>query len=61
MKNAQLVKNYQYWNGLNEFYCKGNIMLGPNGFKAFCITWVIINLPAVALFFFTILVNNYKI
>lgn len=61
MKNAQLVKNYQYWNGQNEFYCKGKIMLGPKGLKAFTLTWMMINLPSVLFFIFTILVNNFKI
>ena len=61
MKNAQLIKNYQYWNGNNEFYCGGNVMLGPKGLRGFCMTWMMINFASVAFFIFTILVYIYKI
>ncbi len=61
MKNAQLIKNYQYWNGNNEFYCGGHLMLGPNGMRDFCFTFIFINFPSVALFIFTILVFIIKI
>ncbi len=51
-----LIRNYKYWNGYNQFYCDGKIMLGPNGLKLLLITLLLINIPIVLIFIFSILV-----
>jgi hypothetical protein len=52
----QVIKNYKYWSGYNEFYCNGRVMLGPRGLKTFSLTFLMINLPTIVIYVFAILV-----
>jgi hypothetical protein len=61
MKNVKFLRNFHYWNGFNEFYCKGHIMIGPNGIKIFSLTFSLINIPIGILYIFTILVLYYNL
>lgn len=57
----KIIRNYEYWQGHNEFYCKGKIMLGPNGCSKLIQITILINLPSVMFLLFTIWVNiNHK-
>ncbi len=59
--DKHLIRNYKYWSGLNEFYCNGKVMLGPDGLKIMIITLVSINLPVILIYIFTILVSYYNL
>jgi hypothetical protein len=61
LKDSNLIRNYKYWSGFNEFYCNGKIMIGPNGIKIFIITLASINLPILLIYIFTILVKYYNL
>ena len=54
--NYSIMRNFNYWSGYNEFYCNGKIMLGPKGLKLLMMTIIIINLPQIPIFLFSILV-----
>jgi hypothetical protein len=58
---AKIIRNYQYWNGFNEFYCNGSIMIGPKGLKTLSWTFLMINLPVILILIFSILVNYYNL
>jgi len=55
------IKNYKYWNGFNDFYCKGKIMVGPGGLKNIILTTLLINSPIIIIFIFVIFVRIIKL
>jgi hypothetical protein len=63
MDEERVIRNYQYWNGFNRFYCNGNVMLGPDGLKHISLTFLAINIPTFLIFIFVILVKycNYRV
>ncbi len=53
----EIIRNYKYWSGLNEFYCNGHIMIGPNGLRILSVSTIAINLPAIGIYVFGVLVK----
>jgi len=58
---SEIIRNFQYWSGFNDFYCNGRIMIGPKGLKNLCLTLLMINLPVIIVYIFSILVRNYNL
>ena len=54
---GEIIKNYKYWSGYNDFYCDGRIMIGPNGLKLLGLTFLSINVPALVTLVIIILVK----
>lgn len=55
------IRNFKYWSGLNEFYCNGKVMLGPNGLSILLLTLCMVDLPIVVIYVFSILVRYYNL
>jgi hypothetical protein len=56
MKKGKVMRNFRYWTGLNDFYCKGCVMTGPGGLKLYIHTLLYIVLPLLLFYMFSILV-----
>lgn len=57
----KIIRNYEYWPGNNEFYCKGYLMLGPKGLSKLLLLFLMVTVPFLLSFLFTILSHSGKV